>query len=68
MVGVAVHARVDQILRLTSKLDNPEGLKLSTGQNRDLRRDLGLGEVWGRFSGWRYVRWSSPFRARGDRD
>ena len=55
-----VHARVDQIVTLTSKLDNPEGLKLSRGQNRNLRRKLGLGEVWGRFSGWRSIRWLSP--------
>ena len=42
-----VHARVDQIVTLTSKLDNPEELKLSRGQIRDLliRQKVGLGEV-----------------------
>ena len=48
-----------------SKLDDPEGLKLSRGQNRDLRRKLGLGEVWGRSGRWRYVRWLYPLRDRG---
>ena len=62
-------ARLDEAdCNANSKLDNPEGLKLSRGQNRDLRRKLGLGEVWGRLCGWRYVRWLSPLRDRGDRD
>ena len=35
-----VHAGLRQIERFIEKLDNPEGLKPSRGQNRDLRRKL----------------------------
>ena len=63
-----VHARVDQIVTLTSKLDNPEGLKLSRGQIRDLRRKLGLGEVWRRFRWWHMSAGFHPSEIGGDRD